>query len=262
MPEQDEWWTLGYMLDVILTRDPFMHRVDICRAAGVPMVADGRPRGRHRGRRRPEWAGRHGRAYDARADRSRGWHLARGCRRTDRDGRLRVLPRRLRTRSRDRTPDRRRSRSEPRARRSGPGAQLRGGDVSQLAPPREPVGTAVVVLALVGPAGARKHEHLGPPDRPTSPPRDRVRGARAPWRRTPPCPCAVKASNAGSQRSTSATSRSISTQPRLDPWSQCPTRSVSPRPWSTTLWSSLGAQRTGVRPERCTHSQKLLPGEA
>lgn len=34
---QEEWWTLGYLLDVILTRDPFMHRVDISRAAGLPM---------------------------------------------------------------------------------------------------------------------------------------------------------------------------------------------------------------------------------
>lgn len=29
---QLESWTLGYLLDVILTRDPWMHRVDICRA--------------------------------------------------------------------------------------------------------------------------------------------------------------------------------------------------------------------------------------
>lgn len=30
-----EWWTLGYLLDTILTRDPFMHRLDIARATGV-----------------------------------------------------------------------------------------------------------------------------------------------------------------------------------------------------------------------------------
>ena len=28
-----------YLYDVILTRDPFMHRIDITRATGVPMVA-------------------------------------------------------------------------------------------------------------------------------------------------------------------------------------------------------------------------------
>ncbi|HEU5035176.1 MAG TPA: maleylpyruvate isomerase family mycothiol-dependent enzyme [Mycobacteriales bacterium] len=29
-----EPWTFGYLLDVILTRDPWMHRIDICRAVG------------------------------------------------------------------------------------------------------------------------------------------------------------------------------------------------------------------------------------
>lgn len=27
-------WTVGYLFDVILTRDPWLHRVDICRATG------------------------------------------------------------------------------------------------------------------------------------------------------------------------------------------------------------------------------------
>lgn len=56
-----ERWRLGYLIDVILTRDPWMHRIDICRATGaaVELTAD------HDGvivddvvR---EWAGRHGR---------------------------------------------------------------------------------------------------------------------------------------------------------------------------------------------------------
>ena len=36
-----EWWTLGYLLDTILTRDTFMHRLDIARATGVlvPLTA-------------------------------------------------------------------------------------------------------------------------------------------------------------------------------------------------------------------------------
>ena len=37
--ETDGWWTFGYLFDVILTRDPFMHRIDISRATGVPMPA-------------------------------------------------------------------------------------------------------------------------------------------------------------------------------------------------------------------------------
>jgi len=37
--ETDGWWTFGYLFDVILTRDPFMHRIDITRATGVPIHA-------------------------------------------------------------------------------------------------------------------------------------------------------------------------------------------------------------------------------
>ena len=33
-----EPWALGYLIDIILTRDPWMHRVDINRAIGRPMV--------------------------------------------------------------------------------------------------------------------------------------------------------------------------------------------------------------------------------
>jgi uncharacterized protein (TIGR03083 family) len=60
----DELWTLGYLLDVILTRDPWMHRADIARATGRDMhltpdhdallVADVVA----------EWAERHGRPFD------------------------------------------------------------------------------------------------------------------------------------------------------------------------------------------------------
>jgi hypothetical protein len=31
---KQETWRMGYLLDVILTRDPWMHRVDIARATG------------------------------------------------------------------------------------------------------------------------------------------------------------------------------------------------------------------------------------
>ncbi len=33
-----EWWTVGYLVDVILTRDPWMHRTDIADATGRPLV--------------------------------------------------------------------------------------------------------------------------------------------------------------------------------------------------------------------------------
>jgi hypothetical protein len=56
----DEDWTLGFLVDVILTRDPWMHRVDLCRAVGaVPLLTPD-----HDGVLVDdvvrEWAGRHG----------------------------------------------------------------------------------------------------------------------------------------------------------------------------------------------------------
>jgi hypothetical protein len=58
-----EWWRIGFLLDVVLTRDVWMHRVDIARATGrLPrltpdhdrvLVADVVS----------EWAQRHGRPF-------------------------------------------------------------------------------------------------------------------------------------------------------------------------------------------------------
>jgi uncharacterized protein (TIGR03083 family) len=58
-----EWWRIGFLLDVILTRDVWMHRVDIARATGrdVRLTPD------HDGVLVAdvvaEWAQRHGRPY-------------------------------------------------------------------------------------------------------------------------------------------------------------------------------------------------------
>ena len=35
---REEAWTIGYLIDVILTRDPWMHRADIARATGADLV--------------------------------------------------------------------------------------------------------------------------------------------------------------------------------------------------------------------------------
>jgi uncharacterized protein (TIGR03083 family) len=60
---QLERWTVGFLIDVILTRDPFMHRLDIHAATGLPPqvtaehegpIVDGVVR---------EWAERHGKPY-------------------------------------------------------------------------------------------------------------------------------------------------------------------------------------------------------
>ena len=53
---RDEEWTLGYLIDMILTRDPWMHRADIVRATGARARADRRPRRRAGRRLVAEWA--------------------------------------------------------------------------------------------------------------------------------------------------------------------------------------------------------------
>jgi len=64
MPDQDEWWTMGYLFDVILTRDPFLHRVDIARATGTPLIAAADHEGVIVDDVVAEWADRHRAAYD------------------------------------------------------------------------------------------------------------------------------------------------------------------------------------------------------
>jgi uncharacterized protein (TIGR03083 family) len=64
LPDQDEWWTMGYLLDVILTRDPFLHRVDIARATGVPLMATPEHEGVIVDDAVAEWGGRHGAPYE------------------------------------------------------------------------------------------------------------------------------------------------------------------------------------------------------
>ncbi len=61
--DHQEPWTFGYLLDVILTRDPFLHRVDITRATGAPMHADPAHEGVIVDDVVQEWAGRHGAPY-------------------------------------------------------------------------------------------------------------------------------------------------------------------------------------------------------
>jgi len=57
---QPERWTFGYLLDTILTRDPFMHRIDISRATGVPLHATADHEGRIVDDVAREWLARHG----------------------------------------------------------------------------------------------------------------------------------------------------------------------------------------------------------
>ncbi len=58
-----ETWKLGYLLDVILTRDPWMHRGDITRATGREHVLTPEHDGRIVADVVAEWARRHGRPF-------------------------------------------------------------------------------------------------------------------------------------------------------------------------------------------------------
>jgi hypothetical protein len=59
-----ETWRMGYLLDVILTRDPWMHRIDITRATGRPHVLTREHDGRIVADVVAEWARRHGRPFE------------------------------------------------------------------------------------------------------------------------------------------------------------------------------------------------------
>jgi len=60
----EQGWTLGYLLDVIHTRDPWLHRVDICRATGHEMVLTAEHDGRIVSDVVADWATRHTQPYD------------------------------------------------------------------------------------------------------------------------------------------------------------------------------------------------------
>lgn len=59
-----EWWAVGYLVDVILTRDVWMHRVDLCRATGRPMTLTPEHDGVIVADAVAEWARRHGEPYE------------------------------------------------------------------------------------------------------------------------------------------------------------------------------------------------------
>lgn len=60
---RDEVWTMGYLVDVILTRDPWMHRADIARATGAAHVLTADHDGVLVADVVAEWAARHAQPY-------------------------------------------------------------------------------------------------------------------------------------------------------------------------------------------------------
>ena len=57
-------WTVGYLFDIIHTRDPWAHRIDICRATGHPLVLTPEHDGRIIENVVADWAARHRQPFD------------------------------------------------------------------------------------------------------------------------------------------------------------------------------------------------------
>jgi uncharacterized protein (TIGR03083 family) len=62
----EERWTIGYLVDVILTRDPWMHRIDIAMATGAQNVLTREHDGVIVDDLVDEWAARHAQPYSLR----------------------------------------------------------------------------------------------------------------------------------------------------------------------------------------------------
>lgn len=78
MEGTQEWWTLGFLMDTILTRDPFMHRIDIACATGVLVTPTADHEGVIVNDVVHEWAARHGAAYTLELTGPAGGHWSRG----------------------------------------------------------------------------------------------------------------------------------------------------------------------------------------
>jgi uncharacterized protein (TIGR03083 family) len=73
-----ETWHLAYLVDVILNRDPWMHRVDMSRAVGRAMTLTPAQDGRIVADVVVEWANRHGRPFTLTLTGAAGGHWSNG----------------------------------------------------------------------------------------------------------------------------------------------------------------------------------------
>jgi uncharacterized protein (TIGR03083 family) len=73
-----ETWRTGFLLDTILTRDPWMHRVDTARATGRPMELTAEHDGRIVADVVAEWARRHGKPFSLTLTGPAGGHYVSG----------------------------------------------------------------------------------------------------------------------------------------------------------------------------------------
>ena len=72
-----ETWTLGYLVDTTLTRDTFMHRIDLARAVDAELELDEAERRLVADIVR-EWADRHGQPFELRLEGPAGGHFVHG----------------------------------------------------------------------------------------------------------------------------------------------------------------------------------------
>ena len=73
-----EWWSVGYLVDTILTRDVWMHRIDLCAAVGMPMTITAEHDGAIVADVVDEWAQRHGQPFSLTLTGTAGGVFARG----------------------------------------------------------------------------------------------------------------------------------------------------------------------------------------
>ncbi len=71
-------WTIGYLFDIIHTRDPWVHRVDICRATGHPLLLTPDHDGRLIENVVADWADRHRQPFDLTLSGPAGRHFRAG----------------------------------------------------------------------------------------------------------------------------------------------------------------------------------------
>jgi uncharacterized protein (TIGR03083 family) len=76
-PFETERWTFGYLVDIIFTRDTWLHRLDIARATDQAMVLSAEHDGRLVGDVVAEWSRRHGQQFSLRLSGPAGgsWHV-------------------------------------------------------------------------------------------------------------------------------------------------------------------------------------------
>ncbi|WP_183092314.1 maleylpyruvate isomerase family mycothiol-dependent enzyme [Nocardioides stalactiti] len=75
---QDEHWVIGFLSDVILTRDPWLHRMDIAAATGTEPVLTAEHDGAIVADVVDEWSRRHDASYDLELTGPAGGHWQRG----------------------------------------------------------------------------------------------------------------------------------------------------------------------------------------